>query len=207
MLRVGLTGGVASGKSTVARMFEELGAGLVDTDVIAREMVAPGSAGLKAVSDSFGPDILEPGGALDRAAMRRRVFADPAARRQLEAILHPLIRSETLRQLDAMTAPYAIVAVPLLIETGFAALVDRILVVDCPEALQRERLETRDRITSAEADAMMQAQLSRQARLAAADDVIDNSGDLDSTRQQVRNLHRRYLDLQEVCRAQRSPAE
>lgn len=207
MLRVGLTGGIASGKSTVLAMFCELGAGIVDTDLIARDVVAPGQPGLDSIRDTFGPQFLTARGELDRAAMRRHVFADPSARARLEALLHPLIRRETLRQLDALETPYALVAVPLLIETGFRTLVDRVLVVDCPEVVQLARLEARDRIPPREARSMLLAQASRAARLAAADDVIDNSLDLEHARAQVLALHERYLALTKVCPAPQARAE
>jgi dephospho-CoA kinase len=194
-LVVGLTGGIASGKSVVAAMFVALGAGLVDTDVVARDVVAPGEPGLAAVRNAFGAGILLPSGELDRAALRSLVFSDPAKRRQLESLLHPLIRAATLRKLRDVATPYAIVAVPLLVETDFGRLVDRVLVVDCPEHLQLERLIRRDAIPHAEALAMLRAQSDRAARLKAAHDVIDNSGTREATRTQVEQLHRRYLEL------------
>lgn len=193
MLRVGLTGGVASGKSTVADMFAALGAGIVDTDKVARDVVAPGESGLEAVVAAFGREILQANGALDRRTLRTIVFSEPERRKQLESILHPLIRARTLQLLDALETPYAIVVVPLLIETGFAELVERILVVDCPESQQLDRLRARDDVSDAEARAMLAAQLDRQARLARADDVIDNSGSLEATRAQVAALHERYV--------------
>ncbi len=195
MFRIGLTGGVASGKSTVAEIFADLGAPVVDTDVVAREVVAPGESGLEAVTAAFGKEILLPSGELDRRALRSIVFSDPQRRKRLESILHPLIRARTLQLIDALEAPYVIVVVPLLIETGFAELVERILVVDCPEAQQLERLRRRDDIGDVEAQAMLAAQTDRQARLARADDVIDNSGGLEATRGQVRALHERYLAM------------
>ena len=195
MLRVGLTGGIASGKSVVADMFADLGAPVIDTDVVARQVVAPGEAGLTAVVEAFGSGILNEEGALDRAALRQQVFADHHARRRLEAILHPLIRTRTLAQLEALDSPYALVAVPLLVETGFAALVDRVLVVDCPRSAQLARLMARDEHTQEDAARIIAAQTSREARLEAADDVIDNSGDLSATQTQVRELHERYLEL------------
>lgn len=194
-LVVGLTGGIASGKSVVAAMFVKLGATLVDTDVIAREVVAHGQPGLAAVAAAFGPDVLLASGELDRRALRRRVFADDAERRRLESLLHPLIRARARERLADTTTPYALVAVPLLVETDFSRLVDRILVVDCPEALQLERLARRDAIPREEALAMLRAQTDRATRLKAAHDVIDNSGTLEATRRQVAELHRRYLDL------------
>ena len=200
-LIVGLTGGIASGKSLVGAMFVKLGASLIDTDVVAREVVALGEPGLAAVAAEFGPSVLLPSGELNRPALRSLVFADDAKRRQLEAILHPLIRNRTRAKLAALTAPYALVAVPLLVETSFDELVDRILVVDSPEAAQLERLMRRDAIPRAEAQAMLRAQADRATRLRAAHDVIDNSGTPEATRRQVELLHRCYLDLS----AQRVP--
>jgi dephospho-CoA kinase len=194
-LVVGLTGGIASGKSLVGAMFVKLGATLIDTDVVAREVVALGEPGLAAVSAEFGPGVLLPSGELNRPALRSLAFADDAKRRQLEAILHPLIRSRTRAKLAELTTPYALVAVPLLVETSFGELVDRVLVVDSPEAAQLERLIRRDAIPRAEALAMLRAQVDRATRLRAAHDVIDNSGTPEATRRQVELLHRRYLDL------------
>jgi len=193
-LVVGLTGGIASGKSAVAGVFASLGAGLIDTDVVAREVVAPGEPGLAAVSSAFGDRVMLPSGELDRTAVRRLVFEDDAKRRQLESLLHPLIRARTLAKLAEVHAPYAIIAVPLLVETDFARLVDRVLVVDCPEHVQLERLMKRDAIPRPEALAMLRAQADRATRLKAAHDVIDNSGTREATRTQVEVLHRRYLE-------------
>jgi dephospho-CoA kinase len=194
-LVVGLTGGIASGKSLVGAMFVKLGAALIDTDQVARDVVAPGEPGLAAVANEFGPAVLNASGELNRPALRSLVFADGAKRQRLEAILHPLIRSRTRAKLAALEAPYALVAVPLLVETSFGELVDRVLVVDCPESLQLERLIKRDAIPKAEALAMVRAQVDRATRLKAAHDVIDNSGTAEATRRQVDLLHRRYLDL------------
>lgn len=195
MLRVGLTGGIASGKTTVADQFAGLGAGVVDTDRVARDVVRPGEAGLAAVVEAFGPDILSASGELDRRTLRAVVFADPGQRRRLEAILHPLIRARTLRQVDRLSAPYAVVVVPLLLETGFGSLVDRVAVVDCARETQLARLLARDGIDPPQAEAMLNAQVDRQTRLAGADDVIDNGGDPACTREQVRTLHARYIEL------------
>ena len=195
MLRVGLTGGIASGKTTVADQFAGLGAGVIDTDRVARDVVRPGEAGLAAVVEAFGPDILSASGELDRRALRAVVFADPGQRRRLEAILHPLIRARTLRRLDRLSAPYAVVVVPLLLETGFGSLVDRVAVVDCARETQLARLLARDGIDPAQAEAMLNAQVDRQTRLAGADDVIDNGGDPARTRERVRALHARYIEL------------
>jgi dephospho-CoA kinase len=194
-LVVGLTGGIASGKSLVGAMFVKLGASLIDTDVVAREVVARGEPGLAAVSAEFGPSVLLPSGEINRPALRSLVFADDAKRRQLEAVLHPLIRSRTRAKLAELEAPYVLVAVPLLVETSFGELVDRVLVVDSPEAAKLERLMRRDAIPRAEALAMLRAQVDRATRLKAAHDVIDNSGTPEATRRQVELLHRRYLDL------------
>jgi dephospho-CoA kinase len=194
-LLVGLTGGIASGKTLVGAMFVKLGAALVDTDLVAREVVAPGEPGLAAVTTVFGPSVLLATGELNRAAVRSLVFEDEAKRRALEEILHPLIRARTRAKLAALATPYALVAVPLLVETSFKDLVDRILVVDCPEAMQLERLMRRDAIPRAEALAMLRAQADRATRLKAAHDVIDNSGGTEATRRQVAQFHDRYLEL------------
>lgn len=193
MFRVGLTGGIASGKTTVAALFAELGAGLVDTDQVAREVVAEGEPGLEAIVDAFGTGVLLDSGDLDRGALRAIVFGDADERRKLEGILHPLIRARTLTQLDAVEAPYAVVVVPLLVETDFAEFVDRVLVVDCPRELQLERLVQRDQISAAHAEAMLAAQVDRETRSAHADDILDGGQSLDKIRQHVRILHTDYL--------------
>jgi dephospho-CoA kinase len=194
-LVVGLTGGIASGKSLVGALFVKLGAPLIDTDAVAREVVAPGEPGLAGIVKEFGTGVLSPSGDLNRSALRTLVFADEMKRRKLESLLHPLIRRRTLAKLGDLTAPYALVAVPLLLETNFGELVDRILVVDAPESAQLERLMRRDAIPRPEALAMLHAQVDRATRLRAAHDVIDNSGTTEATRRQVELLHRRYLDL------------
>jgi len=207
VLRIGLTGGIASGKSSVAKMFTELGAVLVDTDQVAREVVTPGEPGLAAVRAEFGPDILTREGSLDRGKLRSIVFADAPSRRRLEGILHPLIRQRTLQLLDAAQGAYAIVAVPLLVETGFGSLVDRVLVVDCRPETQLQRLMQRDGLSEPEALAAIDAQVDRASRLAAADDVIDNDGPLNATRRQVGILHQRYLAIADDCRDRSGRAE
>lgn len=199
VLRIGLTGGIASGKSTVAGFFGELGADVIDTDEIARTLVRPGSAALTRIVERFGADVLTADGALDRRRLRAIVFGDPESRRQLEAILHPPIRAEALARAEASTAPYAVIVVPLLFETGFDRLVDRRLVVDCPESQQIDRLVARDGVGEVEARAMLAAQLTRSERKQRADDCIDNSGSLASTRSRVRELHERYLQLATNC--------
>jgi dephospho-CoA kinase len=195
MFKVGLTGGIASGKSLVADLFAEAGASIVDTDLIAREVVAPGEPGLAAIVEQFGDEVIDATGELDRRHMRTLIFGSESRRQQLENLLHPLIRTRTLTRIDSATGPYVMVVVPLLAETGFAELVDRVLVVDCDEATQTRRLMARDVHTSEEARRIIAAQASRAERLAVADDVIDNNGDVASTHQQVLELHNQYVSL------------
>lgn len=193
---VGLTGGIGSGKSRVADLFVARGAALVDTDAIAHELTGAGGAAMPQLIAAFGADIADARGALDRAAMRQRVFAAPEQRRRLEAILHPLIREEAAVRCRAATAPYVILAVPLLIESGdYRQRCHRLLVVDCPEELQIARVMARSGLAAAEVQAIMAAQATRQQRLAAADDVIANDGDLDTLAARVDALHEKYLAL------------
>jgi len=193
---VGLTGGIGSGKSTVAELFVELGAVLVDTDAIAHELTAPGGAAMPALRAEFGAGIAGADGALDRNAMRQLVFADPAARGKLEAILHPLIRRLSDERCRAAASPYVILAVPLLVESGaYRERCNRIVVVDCPESLQIQRVMARNGMSAAEVGAIMAAQASRPQRLAVADDVVLNDGDFSSLRDRVQALHRKYLLL------------
>lgn len=192
---VGLTGGIGSGKSTVADLFIERGAALVDTDAIAHSLSAPGGAAIPMLRERFGEQVLRADGGLDRAAMRQRAFSDPLARQALEAILHPLIRSESERRIAVATAPYVIFAVPLLIESGsYRARCDRILVIDCQPQTQLARVMARSALTETEAQAIIAAQVTREQRLALADDVIDNDGPPSALPAQVDVLHRFYLD-------------
>lgn len=195
MFRVGLTGGVASGKSTVAEMFARLGATVIDTDHIAREVVEPGRPALAELVRALGTDILGTGGALDRASLRRRIFADADARRTVERILHPAILAELERQSRTAGGPYQLLVVPLLVERHLADLVDRVLVVDCEPATQVERLMKRDGETRESAQAMLAAQASREARLAAADDVIRNVGEPGTLASRVAELDRQYRKM------------
>lgn len=201
MLRVALTGGIASGKSLVADTFARLGAPVVDADVIAREVVAPGSEGLAAVVDAFGGGVLAADGTLDRARLRRYVFRDDDARRRLEGILHPLIRRRMEERLDehaASGAPYAIAVIPLLVETGQCGAFDRVLVVDAPTDVQIERVMERDGISEAEARSIVERQAGRHERLAHADDVITNDATIDPSsglEQRVAALDREYRQL------------
>lgn len=198
---IGVTGGVASGKSTVTRLFEALGVEVVDADVAAREVVAPGSDGLAEVVTAFGAGVLDGSGALDRASMRQRVFADEDSRRRLETIIHPRVRTWMQERCLAATGPYAIAAIPLLAEGGGRATwpwLARILVVDVPEAVQRERLMARDGVDEALALRMMAAQSDRAGRLAIADDVLVNDGPLEALDAHVAALDRRYRALATV---------
>jgi len=193
---VGLTGGIGSGKSTAAELFVAAGAGLVDTDAIAHELTGSHGLAMPLLTRAFGPGIASPDGALDRAAMRRLVFADPAARKQLENILHPLIRQISSERCRQAATPYVILAVPLLVEAGnYRQRCDRIAVVDCLESRQIERVMARSGLNEAEAAAIMATQASRAERLAVADDVLDNGGDLKNLEPQVRTLHLKYLGL------------
>jgi dephospho-CoA kinase len=195
MLVIGLTGGIGSGKSSVCRQFADLGVPVIDTDQIAREVVAPGQPGLAQVRETFGNEVLTAEGELDRALLRKRVFADPEARQRLESILHPLIRTRMEEQLAALEAPYAIVAIPLLVEGGRQAQLDRVLVVDCSEELQIERVCQRDGASREQAQAILAAQCPRASRLEAADDVIYNDDNIAALKPQVAKLHQHYLQL------------
>jgi dephospho-CoA kinase len=192
---VALTGGIGSGKSAVAELFAGHGVTVIDADVISHALTAPGGAALAPIAEAFGAEILAADGALDRAALRERVFADPAARRRLEGILHPMIRARMQAALAADTGPYALLAIPLLVETGQTTLADRVLVVDAPEALRIARVGRRSGLAPEQVRRIMASQASREARLAAADDVIDNSGDLDALRPRIAGLHAQYLAL------------
>lgn len=191
---VGLTGGMGSGKSAAAEAFCGLGAAVVDADVIAHELTAAGGAAMPAIGAAFGESVLAPGGALDRTAMRALAFADASTRARLEAILHPLIRAEAQRRCREASAPYVVLVVPLLVESGtYRERVARVLVVDVAESTQIARVMARSGLTEAEVRAILATQASRAQRLAAADDVMDNEGDLESLRRAVAVLHERYL--------------
>jgi dephospho-CoA kinase len=194
-LRIGLTGGIGSGKSAAAREFERLGATVIDTDLIARELVAPGQPALDAIIAAFGEGVLTAAGQLNRALLRKTIFADPAQRRQLETLLHPLIRHTALERAQRATSPYCLIVIPLLLESAGDYALDRVLVIDTPEALQRQRVAQRDQLTDSEIDAILAAQASRHERLALADDVILNDGDSDALYKAVAALHRNYLAL------------
>jgi|SRR5579859_2933752 len=194
-LRIGLTGGIASGKSTVAQRFAELGVPVIDADESARIVVAPGSPGLDEVVSKFGENLLTPDGTLDRRLLRDLIFSDPARRRELEAILHPLIRADMEFRASHASGPYLVMAIPLLIEGGGRDRVDRVLVVDVDKQLQLKRIMERDGNTLEQAKAILAAQAGRAARLQAADDVLPNMGSLSELRHGVDQLHRYYVEL------------
>src|SRR5687768_5448704 len=191
---VGLTGGIGCGKTRATEMFAEVGAAVVDTDVISRELTGPAGGALSEITAAFGASSVLPDGRLDGGRMRILVFGDPEAKRRLEAILHPLIRDESRLRIATAAAPYVLLVVPLLLETGsYRDLLDRVLVVDCDEARQIERVVARSGLTEDEVRSIMKAQLPRAERLAKADDVLSNDGDIKHLRSQVERLHAQYL--------------
>lgn len=193
---VGLTGGIGSGKSAVSDRFAALGIAVVDTDVIAHELTAAGGGAIAAIGATFGPGFVGEDGALDRSRMRSAVFSDPSERKRLEAILHPMIRGESDRRIKAAGSAYAVLAIPLLVESGIdRERIHRVLVVDCTEDAQVSRVMRRSRLAEEEVRRIIAAQASRVRRLAAADDVIDNSGTLAELDLKVDALHRRYLEM------------
>jgi dephospho-CoA kinase len=202
-LRIGLTGGIASGKSLIADMFASRGIPVIDTDVIAREVVRPGRPALQEIARRFGNEVLDAAGRLDRRRLRKLVFADDAKRAVLESILHPRIRDAAVRQSGEAGGAYQVIVVPLLAESPMRQFMDRVLVVDCSEETQLQRLLDRDAETEEQARRMIAAQASREERLGIADDVIDNNGTVADTARQVERLHRQYLAL---ARAKNRPA-
>ena len=200
-LRIGLTGGIASGKSTVAARFGELGVPVIDADEAARAVVEPGQPGLAAVIKRFGSSVVAADGTLNRGALRNLVFADTQSRRDLEAILHPLIRADMERREALAAGPYTVMAIPLLVEGGSRDRVDRILVVDVDEATQVRRVIARDHCSEEQARAILSAQASRADRRKAADDVVENHGSVSDLRQAVDRLHEGYLKLAEKSAA------
>jgi dephospho-CoA kinase len=194
-LVIGLTGGIGSGKTTVANGFEKLGAPLIDADLIARELVEPGQTALEEIRAVFGAACLTKEGRLDRAHIRQRIFANDSLRQRLEAILHPKIRNRIKDLIAEVQAAYCIVVIPLLLETGQNDLVDRILVVDAPEKEQIKRVAARDKLSHNAIIKIMHTQADRETRLAAADDIIVNNSDLETLTCHIRSLHRRYLEL------------
>lgn len=194
-LKIGLTGGIASGKSSVADLFAQRGVPIIDADLIARQLVSPGKIAHQQIQAVFGPVIFQEEGQLDRVLLRQLVFSDPKAKQQLEAILHPLIRQKMLEDIKQLNTNLVILAVPLLIEANMQTLVDRVLVVDCEPAVQLKRLRERDNISGDLADAIINAQADRQRRLQSADDIINNNGEIDALEPQVSQLFNFYQQL------------
>ena len=195
MLKVGLTGGIGSGKSTAAQRFEELGVPIVDADVIARNVVEPGKPALEEVIAAFGDKVVNSNGELDRTELRKIVFEDRDHKALLESILHPRIHDEILRQLDHLSAPYCIVVIPLLAESKRIYPLDRVLVIDLPHALQLERTSARDQQSEEKIDKIIQSQSSRKKRLSLADDVVENSGTVELLYERIDLLHQKYTEL------------
>ena len=195
MITIVLTGGIASGKTAVSDCFARLSVPVIDTDLIAREVVEPGQPALDLIAKVFGDDFLTSKGRLDRQKMRQVIFSDPNQKSRLEAILHPAIAEEVSKRINLLDAPYCILVIPLFVESSSYEWVDRVLVVDAPEEVQVERVITRDCISREQAKTILRAQASRQERLAVADDVINNDGSTSDLRAQVDELHRKYLGL------------
>ena len=194
-LCIGLTGGIGSGKTEASRAFSRLGATVIDTDLIARELVEPGQAALAEISATFGGQVIDESGRLDRNQLRQAVFCNPEQRKKLESILHPRIRERAIALADQAGTPYCILVIPLLVESARDYPLDRILVIDTPRALQYQRVAARDAATTSEIDAILATQASREKRLAVADDIIVNDSNLEHLRQEVERLHQFYLQL------------
>lgn len=197
MLTVALTGGIGSGKSAVSAHFESLGVPVIDADVLAHKMVSPGSPALLEINNAFGGDLLDPQGRLKRAALREIVFSDPTQRKRLEAILHPPIRQAMASWLEQQSAAYAVMVIPLLFETGQESIAERILVVDCDESIQYQRVAERDNLDKAQIDQILASQTDRQTRLQGADDVIENNRGLAELLEATERMHQSYLKLAE----------
>lgn len=195
MLTIGLTGGVGCGKSTVEALFRQHGAPSIDADLITRELTSPGAPALREIAQRFGERILRADGQLDRRELRRIVFNQPVARKRLEGILHPRVREEISARIQRLSAPYCLIVVPLLVESGMTSLFDRVLVVDCEAADQIARVLARDQCSADEARAIIANQATRESRLAVADDIISNSTDLERLATEVIRFHRQYLEL------------
>jgi len=193
MLTVALTGGIGSGKTQVSDYFVSLGVPVIDTDIISRQLVEPGQPALDKITESFGHQLLFASGQLDRAALREIIFNDATARKKLEDILHPAIREKVQHQLQALSFPYVIIVIPLYVETGQFLKTDRILVVDCPQEIQKKRVLARDNVSMEQLGKILEAQVTREQRLAVADDIIVNDADIETLQHKVRQLHEQYL--------------
>lgn len=198
MLKIGLTGGIASGKSTASQLFSELGITIIDADIIARALVQPGQACYNKIIDVFGNHILSSNGTLNRKQLRQIIFSSPSAKQQLEQILHPPIRQQLVAQSEQCSSPYCILSVPLLIEANMQDIVDRILLIDIEPSLQLERLRQRDKLTVADSQAIIDSQCDRTQRVALSDDIISNNNAIDSLQQSVNKLHQKYLILAQL---------
>jgi dephospho-CoA kinase len=192
---IGLTGGIGSGKSTVATLFEQLGIDVIDTDIIARELVERDMPAYQEIVDHYGPDITDDNHNINRKKLRTIIFNDAEEKQWLENLLHPLIRETIAEQIKRVTSSYCIVVIPLLVESKPNPLINRVLVVDCAETLQRERVLQRDKLTETALDAIMESQSSRQNRLNIADDIIENNDDINSLKRSIKQLHETYLKL------------
>ena len=193
MLTVALTGGIGSGKTQVSDYFASLGVPVIDTDIISRQLVEPGQPALEKITESFGHQLLFASGQLDRAALREIIFNDATARKKLEDILHPAIREKVQHQLQALSFPYVIIVIPLYVETGQFLKTDRILVVDCPQEIQKKRVLARDNVSMEQLGKILEAQVTREQRLAVADDIIVNDADIETLQHKVMQLHEKYL--------------
>ena len=198
MLKIGLTGGIGSGKSTVSTLFEQLNTPVIDADIIAHQLVAVGQPALAKIQQTFGSNILQLEGSLDRKKLRELVFSNPLEKQKLEAIIHPLVYQTIQTEIKRLTAPYCIISIPLLFESNMTSLVDRILVVDCPEEQQIERLLKRDDMTTKRIQSIINSQISRDFRNSKANDLIDNSGSNDRLAEQVKTLHNCYISIS-IC--------
>ncbi|MFB3089110.1 MAG: dephospho-CoA kinase [Acidiferrobacterales bacterium] len=202
MLRIGLTGGIGSGKSSAAAMFARRGVPVIDADEIAKQLVAPGQPAYERIIQRFGKEFVDADGFIDRGRLRRHVFDDPASRRELEAILHPRVRQQIQRQLRALRAPYCVIVIPLIFEANQQDLVDRILVIDATEDTQVQRVAARSSLADDEIRKIIAAQIGRNVRLRQAHDVITNEGELEQLEERVDAFHTRYLDLAREQREQ-----
>ena len=195
ILRIGLTGGIGSGKSTACEIFSELGVPLIDADMIARKVVKPGMPALQSIIDAFGANITTKDGCLNRKELRDRIFKNETARRKLEGILHPIIYKEITRETKGISSPYCIISIPLLLETGASNIIDRILVVDVSKELQLSRASVRDNTSLKNIEKIIHSQMSHDDRLAAADDMLNNEGDIENLRSQIYDFHRFYTSV------------